>query len=126
MSSWPLIIVEVKTENFAFQKLGDLDSFLLKGRQILSKQITGRVVVLVLHNVLNDDLAGTNLVIFQGIINRISVEKPSIFDVSLLNFVFVNYREIITKVLREVVVQQELHRSTIKRKNGHHVCSIKF
>jgi hypothetical protein len=78
-------------------------AFLEESGEIPSEQVAGRVVVLVLDDVFDNDLTCTHLIISKSIINGTSVKVFTIFQITLLNLVFVDNWEIRREELFEFI-----------------------
>jgi hypothetical protein len=66
VSRWPLVEIKLEAEEVTLQKASHLNTFFDQVLEIIEEQETRNKIVLVLVDVLNDDLDGTDLVILQS------------------------------------------------------------
>ena len=121
MSVWPLIVVDRVMEQIRIEQRANGNSPLHQFGEVLCKQETGCEVVLVLHYILDHMFDCNDLIIQESIVY--SSSKVILFwVVSFLNFVFVEKRELLLKVLRVLLfVQELLDGAAIETQNGYHV-----
>lgn len=75
MGTWPLIIVKVKSKDFRVEQKLYLNTHVHDARKIFLEQVRTGIIVLIFYYVLYDAINSSNLIILQGIVNRISVEE---------------------------------------------------
>jgi hypothetical protein len=112
--AWPLVKVEIETEDLALEKTADLNTFFLEGWKDLVEQEAGGHVVLVFDHVAYNYLTGADLVVFQSVLDRILVfvlflHGVALFNSATLNFVSVDDGELVGKVFCEFVAEELFH-----------------
>ena len=112
MGTWPLVIIKFKSKNFRIEQKLNLHSHVHDAWQILLEQVRAGIIVLVFHDILDDAINSSNLIILQGIVNGIPVEK--LVRSSLFGLHPVKDWILGRKVLTEAVVKKESHRLAIK------------
>ena len=123
MSWWPFIKVECIAKYFTTKQTRNLDSFLhYLGKVCIEKKAWDKVI-LILHNMINNWLYCSFLVVFQCHINCWNVEIV-VFVVSLINSHLEENWKLFGKVTAIFITEKLLHAPTVKGENWDHVCRV--
>ena len=68
VGTWPLVVIEIESEDIRVQKLSDLDSFLHNLGEVLQKQVVRDIVILELDDVPNNALDGAYLIVPECVV----------------------------------------------------------
>lgn len=99
MRAWPLIVVKRVTEDLALEESSHFDSLFKQKREVFQEQVGRSVIVLVLHDVINDCRARTNLVVSESLVDCVSVVKLAVLNLTFLDFVLVKDGEFFAEEL---------------------------
>jgi hypothetical protein len=120
---WPFVIIKLIAKDITLYQHMNFNSQLYKFGNILLKQSSWNISVLILANIIYNTADCTDLVAFQCSINSTSV-KEAVVVVWLSNFIYVKHRAFWMEVVFIRFMQQTRNWSTVKWEDWEHVRTI--
>ena len=118
MTDGPVIIRKGMDENVAGENVLETYTFFHQNRKAIMEELGRCEIILILHNIIDDDLSRSYLIISNSVINCISVVKSVTRFLS--DFMFVEERVFGIEVLRVILVDKAFYIVSIESKDGYH------
>ena len=124
MNGWPLLQFEGVLEDITLEEVGHLDSLLEQSNEGVLEQEWEGVVVLMLYDILNNAIEGSDLVVVKGNLDWCQLNH---WSVKVLLHLIEKWETCVVFVFNLVqLVEEFFDNSALKTKNLDEICQIKL